>query len=100
MADLRQAVSWLIGVGCLGAAAPGAGTDALLIQQTAPWGHDAWGPELAARGLTSDTADASAPQTVDLTPYSLVIVAGDQDDELLQALHDRQRDLVEWVGGG
>ena len=96
----RRVLGWLVAACWLLSAPPAAATDALLIQESAPWGYGAWESELAARGLAFDVAGAAALPFVDLTPYDLVIVAGDQDDSLIEILHERQDAVVAWIGGG
>jgi len=60
----------------------------LLIQDSEPWGADAWQVELTAAGLTYDEITSADLATTDLTDYAMVITSSVQGATYNQALLD------------
>jgi hypothetical protein len=74
--------------------------ETLLIQDSYPFGINAWVMELAEHGIYPTEIESLDLGATDLTAYDLVITVSVQDDDYTDALQSKGADLAAFVTGG
>jgi hypothetical protein len=75
------------------------GATTLVLEDVLPWGFDSNEQVLASLGVAFDTVGSEAFRTVDLAPYSTIIVASVQPQSIYDALAARSEDIDQWILG-